>query len=232
MFRWICAFCLVRLLSAGANPCAPITQEKKAALARYIERKYRLSEDARLTVSEVPETASGCYRRLRFQSAGRFDKSFYLTPDQKFLVEELNDSTVDPVAEEQSRLAALRRDLEKDDGVASLGPSDARVTLVVFSDFQCPYCSRLASRLKEITAHEKQVRILFRNMPLDRHPWARPAAEVAACVQMQDTAAFWQVHDYLFEHQGELTPQNLQPRLIGYAGSLPRVQTGPTATML
>jgi protein-disulfide isomerase len=226
MFRLVWALCLAPLLASGTSPCAPITEEKLASLSKYVQRKFRLREHARLTVSEVPEAASGCYRRLRFQATGGFDKSFYLTPDQKFLVEELNDSTVDPIGEEQRRIATLRRDLEKDDGVASLGPSGAPVTLVVFSDFQCPYCNQLAHTLKQITAQEKQVRVLFRHMPLSGHSWARVAAETAACVQIQDAAAFWQLHNYLFEHQREFTPQDVQQRILSYGGSLPGVKAG------
>lgn len=228
MTRWLCVLaCLGPVPSGFAETCAPITGARKAALVRYVQRKYRLATEARLTISEISEVGGGCYRKLRFEDAGQsshFDVSFYLTPDQRFLVTELNDSTGDPVAEEQSRFRARRQALEDDNGVASFGPANAPVTIVVFSDFQCPYCKRLADTLKQIVLQEKQVRLLFRNMPLDSHPWAELAAEMAACVQLQDGAAFWRVHDYLFEHQRELRPENVQRQLMVYVGSLPHVR--------
>jgi protein-disulfide isomerase len=139
----------------------------------------------------------------------------------------LSDSSVDPIVEEKRRLRAIRQILEKDEGHQSLGPADAPVTIVVFSDFECPFCKKLADTLKEIslnreTAH--QVRIIFRNMPLDMHSWAELAAETAACVQMQDSLAFWNIHDYLFAHQRELNLENIQSKLVERVASIPNVR--------
>jgi protein-disulfide isomerase len=165
---------------------------------------------------------------LHFVGSGKreFDAVLYLTPDQKYLVPELNDLTADPIAEDRRRQAEMRRQMERDDGCAPLGPAGAPVTVVVFSDFECPYCRRFAETLRQVASEEKQVRFLFRNLPLEMHPWAKPAAEIAACVETQNGEAFWRVHDYLFEHQQELTPGNLTPRLIDFAGSLRGVHRG------
>lgn len=227
LLRFMCALtCLTPALTAAANICAPMTEKRKVALCRYVQRKYRLGEESRLTISEVSEINDRCYRKLRFVASGnrQFEVSLYLTPDQRFLLPELNDSALDPVIEEKRRLMEARRDLEEDDGLPLLGPKNAPVSIVVFSDFQCPYCRRLAETLKQIAWQEREVRILFRNMPLGNHSWAKQAAETAACVQMQNREAFWRVHDYLFEHQNELTPQNLLHQLTAYLGSIHTVR--------
>ena len=173
--RLICGLSAILFLAAtlapGDEACAPLTKDQEAALCHYVQRKYRLPEGAQVIVSAVSNVGETCYRKLRFQTADprpRFDVSFYLTPDHRFLVPELNDSAVDPIAEEARRVAAVRQEIEGDDG-ASLGPADAAVTIVVFSDFQCPFCKRFADTLKdvlldgEIASH---VRVVYRNMPI------------------------------------------------------------------
>ena len=92
----------------------------------------------------------------------------------------------------------------------SLGPVDAPVTIVEFSDFQCPYCGRVASTVMQI--HERypqQVRIVYRNLPLENiHPNARPTAEAAACANAQ--GRFWEFHDQAFANQRALSAPDLQ----------------------
>ena len=226
MSRWNCALFLLLLLApaiaSGAGACTPITPERKAELCRYVERKYRLPEDVHPVVAEAAELGGGCYRKLRFLVPGKrkFEVSLILTPDQKYLVSELNDISVDPIAEEKRRAFETRRELEKDDGRPSKGPTNAPVTVVVFSDFQCPYCKGFGETLKRIASEEKRVRFIFRNLPLEMHPWAKSAAEIAACVQAQSGDGFWQVHDYLFEHQSEFNLENVRGRVMGFAVSL------------
>jgi protein-disulfide isomerase len=60
------------------------------------------------------------------------------------------------------------------------------------------------------------VRLVFRNFPLPMHPWARPAAEAAACAREQGENNFWSLHDLLFQHQSEITAGNLQQKLLDY----------------
>lgn len=100
----------------------------------------------------------------------------------------------------------------------SSGSESAPVTIAVFSDFQCPYCARFASMMKELAPRDG-VRLVFRHLPLSMHSWARPAAEAAACAQDQGAGYFWRLHDYLFEHQREITAGNLVPKLVEYSKS-------------
>lgn len=92
----------------------------------------------------------------------------------------------------------------------ALGPEDAPVTIVEFSDFQCPYCKRVVPTLHQL--HEKyadQVRIVFRHLPLDKiHDRARPAAEASACANQQN--GFWAFHDKLFEDNRALSDQDFK----------------------
>jgi protein-disulfide isomerase len=86
------------------------------------------------------------------------------------------------------------------------GPKNAAVTIVVFSDFQCPFCSRVEPTLKQVMDEYKgKVRIAWKNQPLSFHPNAMPAAEAAMAAYEQGNDKFWAMHDKLFEKQNELS---------------------------
>jgi protein-disulfide isomerase len=90
------------------------------------------------------------------------------------------------------------------------GPADARVTIVEFSDFQCPFCQRAKPVLDEVEKrHPNDVRIVYRHLPLDSiHPRARPSAEASACAA--DGNKFWEYHDRLFANTKALTDADLR----------------------
>ena len=84
------------------------------------------------------------------------------------------------------------------------GPKDAPVTLVKYGDYECPYCREAHPVLKELQERVgEQVRFIFRHFPLDSvHPRARRAAQAAEAASSQ--GRFWEMHDLLYERQGEL----------------------------
>jgi protein-disulfide isomerase len=95
-----------------------------------------------------------------------------------------------------------------EDGAPAKGPADAPIKLVVFSDFECPYCSRVVPTLHELfKKYQGKVRMAFRDFPLDFHENARRAAEAAHCANEQ--GKFWEYHDRLFAHQDKLGEKDL-----------------------
>jgi protein-disulfide isomerase len=92
----------------------------------------------------------------------------------------------------------------------SLGPEDAPVTIVEFSDYQCPYCKRAEPVVQQLLErYPAEVRFVFRDYPLDRiHPLARGAAEAAACANQQ--GRFWEFHRKLFDPGAKLDPESLR----------------------
>jgi protein-disulfide isomerase len=91
----------------------------------------------------------------------------------------------------------------------SLGPASAPVTLVAYSDFQCPFCRRAAPHVRKLVeTYPDTVRLVWRHFPLPGHPDARAAAEAAACAGEQD--AFWEYHDQLFGNQDALGSTDLR----------------------
>ncbi len=108
---------------------------------------------------------------------------------------------------------AIERRQELATAAASLparGNAEAPVTIVEFSDFQCPYCSRGAKTAEQILAkYPNDVKLVFMHYPLNFHPWAKPAAVATVCAAEQSPDAFWTLHDKYFAHQKEITPQNV-----------------------
>jgi len=94
----------------------------------------------------------------------------------------------------------------------ALGPSTALVTIVEFSDFQCPYCKKVEPTLQQVrAAYGNDVRIVFKHEPLPFHPRAEPAAEVALeALAEKGNAGFWAAHDALFASQPALDDPDLE----------------------
>jgi protein-disulfide isomerase len=96
------------------------------------------------------------------------------------------------------------------EGAPFLGPADAPVTIVEFSDFHCPYCKRVLPSLTELRSRfGDKIKLVFRDFPLDRlHPQARGAAEAARCAHDQNK--FWKYHDVLFANAPQAGPEQLK----------------------
>jgi protein-disulfide isomerase len=92
----------------------------------------------------------------------------------------------------------------------SRGPANAPITIVEFSDFECPYCSRALPVIEEVLErYPNDVRLVFRHMPLDGiHARARPAAEASMCAG--DQGQFWAYHDLLFADRRALSDEDLK----------------------
>lgn len=100
-------------------------------------------------------------------------------------------------------------------GSPSKGPDGAKVTVVEFSDFQCPFCGRVTPTLDQVQkTYGDDVRIVFKHLPLRIHPNAPKAA--AASEAAKNQGKFWEMHDLIFANQRELTEE----KFIGYAKQL------------
>jgi protein-disulfide isomerase len=113
----------------------------------------------------------------------------------------------------KSYLEPLRAQLTTQ-GFPTKGPTTARVTIVEFSDFECPYCGGLYPTLKQVEKnYPETVRIVYRQFPLTNiHPHAQKAAEASLCANEQKK--FWEFHDSMFSNQSELSVADLKQRAV------------------
>jgi protein-disulfide isomerase len=101
---------------------------------------------------------------------------------------------------------------EFDDGSPAKGPAKAAVTIVEFSDFECPFCARVQDTLRQIRErYDGEVRLVFKHLPSEGHRHSLAAARAAYCAGEQDR--FWQFHDALF------ATGNLSPEIFGEIGA-------------
>ncbi len=95
-------------------------------------------------------------------------------------------------------------------GAPLKGDAKAPVTIVEFSDFQCPFCARGVGIIAELSKkYGKKLRVAFKNFPLPSHTNAHLASEAGMCVFQQDAAKFWRMHDRMFETQDQLGREGL-----------------------
>jgi protein-disulfide isomerase len=86
------------------------------------------------------------------------------------------------------------------------GPANAPVLIVGFDDLECPYCAKMHAQLFPalMERYKNQVHIVYRDFPIDQHPWAMRAAIDANCVGAQSPTGYWNMVDYIHAHAGEL----------------------------
>lgn len=219
LLKCLCALSLAALpgLAAAADAPPPkVDVPKLEAYVRYLEGytpQVKLAFDA-----PVPSAYKGYFRVVAHLSMARDngiqqlgDKVLYTPDGESFISGPLWEAGQNPYADVLARLPT--------DG-PSFGPADAKVTIVVFSDFQCPYCREFAKTLRNNVPQKypSEVRVVFENFPIESlHPWAFAAAEAGRCVAQEKPAAFWLFHDWIFEHQGEVSPQNLKEKVMTFA---------------
>ena len=117
-------------------------------------------------------------------------------------------SRADEAREEQARLEDEFKNPKApviEEGRVIFGNKSAPITIVEYSDFQCPYCGRGFATVKEVEkAYGDKVRIVFKHLPLDFHPMAMPAAKYFEAIALQDPAKAEKFHDEIFQNQSRL----------------------------
>jgi protein-disulfide isomerase len=139
--------------------------------------------------------------------------AFYVSRDGRYLLRgEAVDLTVDPHQKVMERIALA--------GQPVRGPEGAKVTIVEYSDFECPFCARVYETLENQVLKEygDKVRFVFKNFPLSNmHPWAEDAALASECAFLQGNDQFWSMYNGLFAQQGDITKENLPEKAAAIA---------------
>lgn len=197
-------FAAALLLLAPLSSAAPQQARPnidKAKLATYVRYAEAFTPAVKISVDDpVPSAYPGYYRVIVHVSLGNqmVDRVYYATQDGKrFISGMIWDLNKNPFLDTLERLPK---------NGPSFGPADAKVTIVLFSDFECPFCRALAQTIRENVPkyYPQRVRVLFENFPLSKHPWAHAAAEAGSCLAEEKSTAFWAYHDWMFAHQEEI----------------------------
>jgi protein-disulfide isomerase len=144
---------------------------------------------------------------------GQGEQKFYVTEDGKHAV-------VGDVIPFGAHPFEETRDLlnKKVTGPAR-GPASAAVTIVEFSDLQCPHCKEAAPTIEKLLNDNPNIHFVFQSFPLPMHNWAMKAAEYADCVGRSSNDAFWKYISSVYAAQADITAENADQKLTDLADS-------------
>lgn len=199
--------------TAGSASTAPPQTQKN--IEAYLRNLYAFGPEVKLLVGPLKESpVEGVLETDIDVTMGENKQAakLYVSKDGRYLFRgELSDMTKDPLAE---NLALIRTT-----DAPSLGNPKAPVTIVEYSDFQCPVCRSLHDALRGILPnYSGKVRVIFKDFPLERlHPWARTAAIAGRCAYQQKPEAFWKMYDLIYDNQEVISPENAWTKMTDYA---------------
>jgi protein-disulfide isomerase len=196
------AFVVLLLICLGCSAQSPPSD-----IARLVERQvrshYALASDVKVVVGPLRPSEFANYDALTVtisSSNKKQDFEFLLSRDHKTLVRFTKfDLTSDPYAEIMKKIDVTGR--------PARGNINAKVTVVNYDDFECPFCSRMHTTLFPGLFKEYGDRVLFiyKDYPLEEiHPWAVHAAVNANCLGAQNGDAYWDYADYLHANQSAI----------------------------
>jgi protein-disulfide isomerase len=200
--------------STVGNPASSSSPIPKTIEA-YLRNLYAFGPETEVHVGEPqPTPIAGllvCDVKVKVGGNEETGK-FYVSPDGKYLFRgELSDLTKDAMAETRAMMKL------KD--APYMGDPKASITVVEYSDFECPVCRSLHDVMRGLLPNYPQVRLVFMDFPLEQiHPWARTAALAGRCAYAQNPKAFWTMYDLIYDHQDLIAAGNAYEKMTDYAG--------------
>lgn len=211
-------FCLISTLLLAS---LAIAQEKASAnlpseetVNSFMQQTFGYDSSLTWKVSSIkPSVAEGLAEVMVVISSpkGQSATTFYVTPDGKHaLAGEIMPFGAKPYA-------PAKEALQKGINGPAKGPEKAPVTIVEFSDLQCPHCKDAQPVIEKLLAAEPNARFVFQNYPLPMHNWASKAADYADCVGRSSNDAFWKFVQGTFDEQANITESNADEKLTSIA---------------
>src|SRR5713226_2380964 len=181
---------------APAVPAAGAPSQTQKNIEAYLRHLYAFGPDVQVVVGPLKESpVEGLLETNIDVTIGENKEAakFYVSKDGKFLFRgDFSDLAKDPLAE-------TRAQIQMNDA-PSMGDPNAPVTLVEYSDFECPVCKSLHDVVRGILPnYAGKIRVVFKDFPIEQlHPWARTAAIAGRCAYLQDPKAFWKMYDFIY----------------------------------
>ena len=206
----------------GAVPGVPATAApaesalNKATLEAYVRHLFVWGKAINIEVLDPTPSKDlpGFLEIVVRASAGQVsqDETFLVSKDGRKIVRgSVFDVSQNPFKADLDRL--------KTESQPSMGTDGAPVVLVIFTDFECPFCKQEANMLRQnlLSAYPKEVHLYFKDFPLvPMHPWAKTAAIAGRCIYHQNAAAFWGFHDWVYGQQSDITADNFKDKLFEF----------------
>ncbi|HZT34824.1 MAG TPA: thioredoxin domain-containing protein, partial [Nitrososphaera sp.] len=187
------------LLCLGCSAQAPAPQVNQR-IERQVRAFYNIPAEVKIDIGKREPSEFPNYDKVTLTlSSGEHKQTndFLIAKDDKTLIRFTKiDLTTDPYADIMKKLDVSGRPIR--------GNKDAKVTIVNFDDFECPFCSRMHQTLFPdiLKSYGDRVRIIYKDFPLKEiHPWAVHAAVDANCLAAQNNDAYWDLADYIHAHQ-------------------------------
>ena len=205
--------------SAAAKPAAPAPPASAAipteeAVDAFMKQMVGYSGDVTWKVADIRPTGIGGLTEVHVvisDPQGSNTNRFYVTSDGKHAV------TGDIIPFGAKPFDEARAKLEKGVTGPSRGPAKAAVTIVEFSDMQCPHCKQEAPIVEKLLADVPNVHFVFQNFPLPGHDWAGKAAGYIDCIGRTSKDAVWPFIQKTFEQQEAITAANADDKLKAIA---------------
>jgi protein-disulfide isomerase len=177
-------------------------KDKDTLLKEEVEKRASVSDEE---VQKYYDEHKDRFRNLPFEKVSPAVKRQLLAQKQVAAMQEYTKSLREEIGFESS-LEPPRFEIAAS-GPAK-GPADAPITLIEFSDYECPFCKASENVVKQVLErYPTQVKLVFKHYPLPTHPKARPAAEAALCAAEQ--GKFWEFHSLLFQNAPQIAPEQL-----------------------
>jgi len=195
-----------------AGSASPESQKKIEA---FLRNYFALGPEFKITVGAPKELGNSGLQEVPIEvksDKGGDSIKMYLTKDGRYLLRgEVNDLNTDPLSDNIAKM--------KLEGAPVLGDSNGSITIVEYSDFECPVCRNLHDALRGLLPNYPQVKIILKDYPIEQiHLWARTAALAGRCAYHQDPKAFWQVYDMIYDGQDVISASNAYDKMIDFAG--------------
>jgi protein-disulfide isomerase len=210
LFLLVFAFQLAACAQQAAEPLKPgMTNEQ---IANYIRKAFNVPNKVTITVKENADSKAipGTYPimvEFKGEQVNQTQEA-WVTKENVLIVGRTFDMSVDPYKKNWDKINLTNN-------VPMTGPADAKVTIVEYSDFQCPYCSRAHVTVKELLKqYDGKIKVAYKHLPLTNiHNWAESAALASVCVYKQKPDAFWQFSDYFFTNQQTIKAETFDAKL-------------------
>lgn len=207
--------------SETATAQGSLSSEQSEKIGAYIRKAFGVPANVGVVVKEGGEQKIPGLTSIQVQfvtDKGSQVQDAWVSADQKIMViGRVLDLTIDL---DKQRADKAKENLSKMNlqNAPVKGAPAAKVTIVEYTDFQCPFCSRGYATIEQLLKdYDGKVKVVYKALPLNIHNWAEDSAVSAACVAEQNKEAFWKYYSFFFQNQSTIKKDTLNEKVMSMA---------------